>query len=94
MRATDRSIHPSIDRPPAPGAAGPNRDGAYGLVTGSVPFISLDDPDDTGATACAAGYWGLYADVGIGSPDYHDYYGCYECPPGQFDLKRPPSPPV
>ena len=66
-------------------------------MTGAVPFVSLDDPDDTGVTACPAGYWGLYADVGVGSPDYHDYYGCYECPPGQqFDLdrRRKPKSPI
>ena len=44
----------------------------------------MDDPDDSGTTSCAAGYWGLYADVTESSPDYHDYYGCYECPPGTW----------
>ena len=66
------------------GQIGPNREGSYGLISTTVPFISLDDPDDTAQTSCQPGYWGLYADVGIESPYYNDWYGCEKCPPGTW----------
>ena len=66
------------------GTASPNKAGEAGSFSARVGFVSMDDPDDTGATACGAGYWGYYADVGSNSPLYNDLSGCFRCPAGTW----------
>ncbi|RPH16796.1 MAG: hypothetical protein CBC49_003755, partial [Alphaproteobacteria bacterium TMED89] len=66
------------------GLLGPNPDGANGMISVIVPFISLDDPDDVGATACPKGMYGLYVDVPATNPLFNDYQGCTYCPAGKW----------
>ena len=66
------------------GVLGPNREGSYGLIWQTVPFISVDDPDDTAESSCAPGYYGLYADVSVDSSYYNDWFGCHLCPAGTY----------
>jgi hypothetical protein len=88
MMDGDRPINITIatlfSQDPDYGRSGPNKDGATGLFSQVVGILSMDDPDDTSATACAAGFYGEYADVGQSSPAYHDSYGCYYCPAGTW----------
>ena len=66
------------------GEIGPNPDGAAGMISVTVPMISLDDPDDVGASACPAGMYGLYVDVPASNPLFNDYQGCTYCPAGKW----------
>ena len=83
-RPLNITIATLFSQDPDYGRSGPNKDGATGLFSQVVGILSMDDPDDTSATACAAGFYGEYADVGQSSPAYHDSYGCYYCPAGTW----------